>query len=282
MSKSQNHMSDQPLGAIPKALWIGGAVILLLSLVMGSEVSDPTPEVASECQFSDVQPEIDAILASIQKKMSSEILRVSGCNDFADLLSKNYDGVDTDLVLIPRNKSCTHYNTAQAKKYLLDKADTYRVRADQICGPGLDYRIKVGQNRTEFTEILSSATAGEAARKIGSRIDLFAPDFSLRRCLETAGIRDEPAVMAQPFVTIVASCEIMLGISPQRPNARWRLPSVDDPLPEADSVEITDQQSDASMEVGTATNDVQADENTDEPDDYYYIDEQGNLIGPDE
>ncbi|HEX4694093.1 hypothetical protein [Sphingomonas sp.] len=162
--------------------------------------------------------------------MTTQDTRVSACNDFADILSGTNRDADMTIISLPSNDSCSFYDSESARRYLIKQAGGMRAEADRICGAGLERRIDAGKLRTEFSDIVKNANAGEAARRIGNRMALFAPDIDLRRCIETAGIRDEPAVMTQPFNQIVPSCELMLGLPAQSPEQRWRIPSVDEPI----------------------------------------------------
>jgi hypothetical protein len=224
----------------PIVFSIALALIVLLLVAMCSGNRDSAPARASDCRFSDVQSELDRFISELRSRMATQDTRVLACNDYADLLSGNNSDADMTVTLLPSDRSCMFLDSDRAKRYLRSRANAFRAQADRICGAELARRIEAGNLRVEFSDIVRNATAGEAARRIGHRMALFAPDLELRNCLEAAGIRNEPAVMSQPFNQIVAACEVMLRLPAQSPEQRWPLPSIDDPAVQPETTTLRD------------------------------------------
>lgn len=210
---------------------IGLAVAALLFFATYNGEHEPPPATVQECKFADVKPDLDKFVSDIHSRILSKETRVEACNDYADLISDNSS--TANAVADPlTGRSCGYFDSDQSKRYLVSRATVFRLKADHVCGAGLARRVEAGKLLSEFTDIVEHDTAGEAARRIGDRMEFFAPNIELRNCLETAGIRNEPAVMSQPFNQVVASCEVLLGLPAQTPDDRWPLPSVEPPSAE--------------------------------------------------
>lgn len=225
-AEGENSRSSLPLDT-PLVFWLVLASLLLFLFFVFSSFSQSDSLASEDCTFSNPKPKIDEFIEEQRVRIADQGSDVLACNDYADLLSGSNEDADMLLTMLPNDRSCAADNSGGAEDYLQSRAMTLKPQADHVCGVGLERRVEAGKQRAEFTDLLSNEDAGTAARQIGARMVLFAPDIELRNCLEASGIHSEPAVMAQPFSQIVASCEVLLHLPAQSPEQRWQLPSID-------------------------------------------------------